>query len=413
MADKVISQNKKKKSAQSAPPGANEVFLGIAAKLGKVKWITAIILAISVLLCVIFGGDELSVYNIQYLMKHFDVNSEGNAGNFTTLKYESDASYTFGYYKDDFVIVNSTDIDYYDMKGNSVMADTLSMSDPQVITTEKYLYVYDQGNVSYSVFDSYFNVKSEVLDYPIRDLAASDEGSYAIVTRSLEYRGAVYIYDKNFTLKNEIFKDKLVFDAVFARDGSRVAILCAETTERGEFYTEIQCVVPGKAEAEFTKVIDDCFPVRAGFFDNGDLGVLCQDRFVVLSSTGEVVGEYLFFDKSPTSSAFNGDVAVISFSENVIGVDSRLMVFDSTASIRTEAVIDGQVKKIILDDSYAYSLLTDAVSRTSLADGSSEYEYTDSNPLDVLVRGEESLLLCYGNHVDSVQYAFTGVNEGE
>ncbi len=413
MANTVAKQKKKKKTPQSYPPGANGYFLDIAAKLGKAKWITAVVLAVTVLLCVIFAGGELSVYNLQYLMKHFDVNSEGNVGNFTTLKYESDASYAFGYYKDDFVIVNSTDISYYDMKGNSVLSDIVSMSDPQVITTEKYLYIYDQGNVSYTVYDSFFNVKSDVLEYPIRDLATTDEGSYAIVTRSLEYRGAVYVYDKNFKLKNEILKDKLVFDVAFASDASRFAVISAETNERGEFFTEIQSIKPGATEAEYTKIIEDCFPVSAGYFDNGNLGVLCQDRFVVLNSGGGIIGEYPFLEKNPTSCAYNGNCAVITLNENVIGVDSRLIVFDSSANVRTETVIDGQAKKLILDDSYAYTLLTDAVARTSLTDGTSVYEYTESNPLDVLVRGEDSLLLCYGNRVDAVQYAFTGVNNEE
>lgn len=410
MAEKALTKKENKKR-KAYPPGADGKMLDVAAKIGRVKWIVAILLAVSVVLCVIFAGDELTVYNIQYLLKHFDVNSEGHSGNFTTLSYESDASYAFGYYKDDFVIVNSTDIDYYDMKGNSVMSDNIFMSDPQVITTEKYLYIYDQGNVSYSVYDSFFNVKSAVTDYPIRYLAASDEGSFAIVTRNIEYRGAVLIYDKNFKLKNEIFKDKLVFGASFAPDGSRLAILSAETSERGEFYAEIQSIIPGKGEAEFTRVIEDCFPVSAGYFDNGRLGVLCQDRFIVLDKDGETVGEYLFYDDVPGACSFNGKNAVISFSENVIGVDSRLRVFGDDATVKIESLIEGQVKKIVTDDSYAYTLLTDAVARTSLADGKSVYEYTDRNPLDFLVRGEASLLLCYGNHVDSVPYAFTGTNE--
>ena len=413
MAEKALTTQKNNKRPKAYPPGADGKLLDVASGIGRAKWITAILLAVCVVLCVVFAGDELSVYNVQYLLKHFDVNSEGNSGNFTTLNYESDATYAFGYYKDDFVIVNSSDIDYYDMKGNSVMSNNIFMSDPQVITTEKYLFVYDQGNVSYSVYDSFFNVKSDVTDYPIRYLAASDEGSYAIVTRDIEYRGAVLVYDKSFNLKNEIYKDKLVFSAAFASDGSRLAILSAETSERGEFYTEIQSVVPGKGEAEFTKVIEDCFPVSAGYFDNGRLGVLCQDRFIVFDKDGEQVGEYLFYDSVPTACAFNGGNAVVSFSENVIGVESLLKVFDDGASVKSEAIIDGQVKKIIVDETYAYTLLTDAVARTSLSDGFSAYEYTESNPLDVLVRDEGSLLLCYGNHVDSVQYAFTGVNEEE
>lgn len=411
MAVKTQKKKKDNKKIAGCPPGANEKFLSVAAALSKAKWITALILLFAVLSSVIFAGDELTVYNLQYLMKHFDVNSEGNSDNFATLKYESDASYSFAYYKDDFVIINSTNIDYYDMRGNSVMSDTLSMSDPTAISTEKYLYVYDQGNVSYSVYDSFFNVHSDVLQYPIRDFATCDEGSYAIVTRSLEYRGVVYFYDKNFKLKNEIYKDKLIFDVALSSDGSRIAVLSAETNERGEFYTEVQSLAQGSEEPEFTKTIEDCFPVGVGYFANGNLGVVCQDRLIVFGSGGGIIGEYKFVERTPTSCSFNGDVVTVSFGETVIGVNSRLLVFDAAATLKTETVIDGQVKKILLDDSYAYVLLTDAVARVDLSDGTTILEQTGSNPLDVLVRGAESLLLCYGNHVDSLVYAFTGINE--
>jgi len=413
MAEKSQKKKKENKKSVGCPPGANETFLSVAAFLGRAKWITAIVLVVAVLSSVVFAGEELTVYNLQYLMKHFDVNSEGNSDNFTTLKYESDSSYSFAYYKDDFVIVNSTNIDYYDMRGNSVMSDTLSMSDPTAVSTEKYLYVYDQGNVSYSVFDSFFKVHSDVLQYPIRDFATCDEGSYAIVTRSLEYRGAVYVYDKNFKLKNEIYKDKLVFDAALSADGSRLAVLSAETNERGEFCTEVQSIAPGSDTAEFTKTIEDCFPIGVGYFANGNIGVVCQDRFIVFGSGGGVVGEYKFADKTPTSCAFNENAVTVSFGETVIGVNSRLFVFDAAADLKTEAVIDGQVKRILLDDSFAYILLTNAVARVSLTDGTAVFEYTDNNPLDVLVRGEESLLMCYGNHVDSLVYAFTGIDDEE
>ena len=91
MAEKALTPKKNNKRPKAYPPGADGKLLDVAAKIGRAKWIVAIVLALSVVLSVIFAGEELSVYNVQYLLKHFDVNSEGNTGNFTTLNYESDA----------------------------------------------------------------------------------------------------------------------------------------------------------------------------------------------------------------------------------------------------------------------------------------------------------------------------------
>lgn len=411
MANKDAHVKKNKKKTVQAPPGANGYFLEIADRIGKAKWITIFLLIAVMLLCVIFARGELSLYNFKYLLKHFDVNSEDNAGNFSTLRYDSDGSYAFGYYKDDLILASSTGLDFYDMRGSSVLSESHSMSLPKIVTTDNYLYVYDQGNNSYSVYDSFFGLKSETLDYPISKIVASDSGTFAIISKSLEYRSAVYILDKNFNTKSEVFKDKLVMDAAFSADGSLIAILSCETTEDGVFFAEVQALRPGKTEAEFTVTVEDCYPVSTTVFANGDIGVLASDRFMTFNSKGETTGEYLFGERAPTGCDYHGDYAVLSFNESVIGVRSEIVALDTSAKAVMQTSLEGQVKKLKAENSYAYAMLTDAVARINVSDGEVVYEYTESNPLDFIIRDEQSLLLCYSNRTQAVLYAFSGLEE--
>lgn len=411
MANKDAPVKKNKKKAVQVPPGANGYFLEIADRIGKAKWITVFLLIGVMLLCVIFARSELSLYNFKYLLKHFDVNSEDNAGNFSTLRYDSDGSYAFGYYKDDLILASSTGLDFYDMKGSSVLSKTHSMSLPKIVSTDNYLYVYDQGNNLYSVYDSFFGLKSESLEYPISKIVAADNGTFAIISKSLEYRSALYIFDKNFNSKGEVYKDKLIMDAALSSDGAVIAVLSCETTEDGMFFTEIQALRPGKTEAEFTVKVEECYPVSTTVFSNGDIGVLASDRFITFDSKGEKTGEYLFAERAPTGCDYHGDYAVLSFNESVIGVRSEITVLDTAAQPVMQTSLEGQVKKLKAENSYTYAMLTDAVARIDVSSGQVVYEYTESNPLDFIVRDEQSLLVCYSNRTQSVPYAFSGLEE--
>ena len=56
------------------------------------------------------------------------------------------------------------------------------------------------------------------------------------------------------------------------------------------------------------------------------------------------------------------------------------------------------------------ALLPDAVARVQTKTGQVAYEKTQSNPLDFIVRDETTLLVCYNNKTQAVNYAFIGLN---
>ncbi len=404
---------KTKKKYADLPPGVTPYYLSISKALGRAKWVTVFLLVAALLACAVFARNEISLYNFRYLMKHFDINSEDNAGNFSTLRYEDNAAYAFGYYKDDLILASSTGVDFYDMRGNIVLSGTHAMSQPSLVSTDRYLYLYDQGGYTYSVYDSFFCIRTETLDYPISLIKASGSGVFAIVTRTVEYRSAVYIYDQNFRERSQIFKDKLIMDVNISADGSRVLALSLETDEQGAFFTEIQSVEPGKSDPVFTVTVEDCYPVQAAYFSDGGVGVLASDRYLAYDKDGTLLSEHRFAGQTPTACAFADNYAAVSFNQSVIGAKSTLYFYASDGSLSGPFSIDGQVKKLRGENGYVYALLTDAVARMKTDGSRTLYEYTEHNPLDFLVRDEQSILICYANRTQSVVYAFSAVNEEE
>lgn len=79
---------------------------------------------------------------------------------------------------------------FYDMRGQSVLTKAHAMSKPQMAVSEQYLYIYDQGFNTYSVYNSFSCLKTFTTDYPIYKIAGSDSGVYAVLTKANNYKGA-------------------------------------------------------------------------------------------------------------------------------------------------------------------------------------------------------------------------------
>ncbi|MCI8331730.1 MAG: hypothetical protein HFE78_02755 [Clostridiales bacterium] len=403
---KLASAEKKKKAADGL--SVNQYYIDIADRIGKIKWICSGLLLLAVIVSIVLGRSDLSFYNFQYLLKHFAVNSADDTSNFRELNYDSDGNYVFGYYKNDLVVVSKRGIDFYDMRGNSVLNGTHTLSKPQIVETDQYLYVYDQGFHTYSVYNSFACLKSVTTEYPIYKIAGSGSGVFALLTKSNNYKGVVSIYDKNFRTLSEVFKDKYIIDINVASDGSRVLLLSCDTNQEGEFFTEVQSVIPGKEEAELTVMIPDCFPLRAAYFSNGNIGVLCTGRFLTYNKQGTLISEIEFAGHETPTCDFADHYAALSFKKNAMGVESLVKVIDENGEeTGGDIEVQGEIKKLSCEPTAVFALLTDAVARIDYRSGTVAYETVQGNPLDFIVRDEESFLICYNNKTQSVYYAFS------
>lgn len=400
-----------KKNKAAAGLGVDSDYIRVAGYIGKAKWACSVLLLVTILLSVILGRSEITFYNFQYLLKHFLVNSADDSSNFRELTYDSDGSYSFGYYKNDLVVVSTRGVDFYDMRGQSVLTKAHAMSKPQMAVSEQYLYIYDQGFNTYSVYNSFSCLKTFTTDYPIYKIAGSDSGVYAVLTKANNYKGAVFIYDKNFKTLSEVFKDKYIIDVNLSADGGRVLVLSCDTDENGAFYTELQSIVPGREEAEFTVTIAERFPLCASYYENGNIGVLCAGLFETYNKKGEKIASFDFTGDTTPACGFGGDYAALSFRKNAIGVESLIKIISSDGSVQdAEIELQGEINRLKCEPTGVYALLPDAVARVQTKTGQVAYEKTQSNPLDFIVRDETTLLVCYNNKTQAVNYAFTGLN---
>ena len=92
-------------------------------------------------------------------------------------------------------------------------------------------------------------------------------------------------------------------------------------------------------------------------------------------------------------------------------MESLIKIISSDGSVQdAEIELQGEINRLKCEPTGVYALLPDAVARVQTKTGQVAYEKTQSNPLDFIVRDETTLLVCYNNKTQAVNYAFTGLN---
>ena len=373
----------------------NPYYIKIANKYRIMKYIT-------ILLAVVFGLSMLTTYstditaeNFQYLIKDLDITGLTGDRNFGDIIYNGDSSSWFGIYRGELIVVNSGSTMLYKPSGALSFEDANDFYNPRLSVSDKYFMVYDRGDTSYSysVYNSFAELKNESFEFPITLAAISDEGSYAVVTRDDSYRSIVYYYDNDFKPINQIKKDKYVTALAFTNDGSKLAIASVYDKD-GDFVAEIQ-VIKGRSEtAEFTITEDGLLPVNAKWLSNGNLCVLYSDCVVLYSPDGERISSIDCSSCQSLKFSLGEELLVAVYNSTVLGYDKTVDIYDENADIKYTFECQGDVISVKAQDKYICILFEDRVLRIDPIKGVIEVADVLPNAKDIVFYGD-TVMICY------------------
>jgi hypothetical protein len=306
----------------------NEYYIDISRRYRLAKYLTVFLLVSFIIVMLSLNRDSITIENFQYLVRYLDTDS--NVYRYTDYKkiaYSEDTEIKFGLYRGDVVIADSTAVNIYSPSGTNILNESSYISNPVIESSGRHLLVYDLGGNSYAFYNTFSKLFGETLPYPITGASNSDSGLYAVVTKTQEYRSAVYIYDRDFGLISRILKDKLVMDTDIKPDGSSVLIVSAFNSG-GEFCTEIMTCDPYSDTAGLLITHNDIMPVSACYQADG-FTVVCDSKLLFYNGEGILKNEYSFRGEIPVYSLISDEYTFLAFAENVIGDTQRLLIFNT------------------------------------------------------------------------------------
>ena len=239
------------------------------------------------------------------------------------------------------------------------------------------------------MYNSFARVYTETLDFPITDACFMEDGSFAVVTRSSDYRSVVRVYNKRFEKAAELRSDSYVFD-IAANRSKNTLTLVSYDAGNGVGRTTLSVRELSTMEEIEQITLEGEFPLGCEFLD-GRCFALVTDRYIRIydsdfsekEKSADYSGEIL---RGFTLSSQGAAVATIEASQN------KVYAFDYRGNELFSDSVAYNVLDIGMAGSYLFLQTEQGVARVHASDGAAQL--LPSGHGDLLVYNEETAVVC-------------------
>ena len=335
-ADEVLNSDPIDFSAPSIP-----YYENLAARVGFARVVLYMALLVFVVVTMVSNHRLITYENLYYLAKDIGAASQTAKAHADSLSYPISAEGAdFALYRGGLVISGSDVVTAMSASGRQTLSVNVAYANPCVRASDKYCISFGRGEKSFSVYNAFVQVHTETTEYPVFDAAVGDSGSFAIVTRSRDYKSEVILYNDNMEKQAVYHLGGYVTGISMNQEGDRLGIVSVEA-QNGVWVTKITVIRIGNRIGQSSATVTGVMGGTCGFVSDERFAVVFTDRLMVVNTDATVTGETFFGDYTPTlASISRGSVAILAESGNDL-TKSVLMVYDKNARESYSVTLDG------------------------------------------------------------------------
>ena len=289
----------------------NERFEKIADRIRIFKFIAVALLVIYIIYMAFTYRDLLTVENFRYLVRSVDLDVGVGLETDGGIVYDADPENLIIKFREYLAVIGSGKLRIFDGGGMESYSEDVKYVSPAVLTSDRYMLIYDRSGGGYSIYSCFDKQKSEDPGYPISAAAVSDSGFYAVAAPSSDYDGVVYVYNSSLKLINRVFKNKRVTSLALSGSGDELLITCLSTDERGQPVAEITLLPTSTGSSRLLFNIEGVVPCASGVNDDGSFWVASNDGIRVFDREGGALGKIAFDAYSASSYSASDDGFVL------------------------------------------------------------------------------------------------------
>jgi hypothetical protein len=334
--DEVLSGDPIDFSAPSIP-----YYENLANRLSFTRVVLYMILLVFVVVTVISNHKLITYENLYYLAKDISAATETAKSRADYISYPiSSAEADFTLYRGGMVIAGSEVVTAMSGSGRQTLSDNVAYADPCVRASDKYCLTFGRGERSFAVYNAFVRVHHETTEYPVYDAAVGDNGNFAIVTRSRDYKSEVVIYDGNLERLANYHLGGYVTGIAMNPEGDRLGVVSVES-QNNVWVTKVTVIRIENRISQESATVSGALGSVCGFVTNDRLAVVLSDRLMVFKTDATVTGEKLFEGATPTRIAIGrGSIAILSRSDGDL-TENTLTVYDRNARESYRLDLDG------------------------------------------------------------------------
>lgn len=384
----------KERAYIKAKSGKEDGYAEFAFKMKVVKIILYILLVLTVLLGLAFSKGRMNVDDIYYMAMDIGYMNSYSEQTSETLNYtKAQNNSDFALYKKGLAVASNSEITIFNATGRVTLSSGDIFSNPVIVTSDKYLLVYDLGGSKFSVYNSFKRLHSVTLDGKISYASMCEGGGFCVSVKTKDYNSVVYTYDEDCNRLGSYSTNKYVISSEMSQNGKYTAVL-ATSAQNGKMTSDITVLKEGKDTAYSKFDTADVTPYTCRIIDNDRIAVFCTDRLLVYSLKGKLKNEYIYPSSTLSYVSFGDDSMAILFQDDLINGQNKLVVLDKNGKIAYEGQISGNFTDMEIFKDYVFLLTNNGICKFNYKTNSTVVKNGVDTYGQILVCDSDRVLIC-------------------
>lgn len=290
-------------------------------------------------------------------------------------------------------VLTDTSYQLFSPSGGELLSEQHGMTNPAVSSMGRRFVIFDRGGNSLIVRTRDRILFENTFPHSIIDASVSQDGLLTVVTSSQRFSSQVVVYDADFS--GEIFNwssGAYVLFAGVSPDGHTVAAVSVGA-RRGDIYSTVHILSVDAPEELAKRQFESVLPLNVSFTRSGDIKLICDKLFAVVSKDGAVLGKNAFTSRllSFSSPDDNGNTVLV-FDKYTELRSGEAVFINELGEVVSNAMVEGEVRGVSASGGRVAIYTPDNISLFA----------TDGTPLGVCADSPEVL---HASLVDSDVYA--------
>ncbi len=385
----IFSDKKKKAEANN---GTRYRRLGTITTISKLGCL--LLLLVIVLVGFSFHTDEINMDNFKYLANALTGDSV-QVVQYKSLYYDNSEHNRFALVRGDLAVINNSGSTVYSLSGERKSADAaLKMDDPQVLSSAKFIYVYDLGGTELVIKNALETVKTIRYSYGIKGVSVTDSGYIAVASSEKTTRSTVFVYDDKY---REVYKLSFGSQYTLAIDVNENAnrlVTASITANNGIFVTELGLYSLTQKEPLKIMAFEGEYPYRAVFNENGGFMLLTDKAIRFFDESGEETAHTEFGISGIDSYYINDGYFIRMYSDAAMTAEEKLELYDGNSGklIYSKAYPRG-IRLARCYDKYLFVVSDGMLNAVRLEDEELRTAAAGSDVLELIPLEEDNLLV--------------------
>ena len=367
-------------------------YATVSARYKVGQRISLALLVIFMLLAVMFNIKSITFDNLFYLVKDLGAAADVGDMKYESLSYDAASDQSFGLYRGGLSVVSRTNVSSFTSTGRRTLNTSADYSNPVAASDGKYLFVYDMGDSGFDVYNSFAKVYSENTDYPISDIAFSEKGTFATLSRSEEFLSVITVYDGDFKKLAAYKKDLYAIDVAIDKNGERLSAVYVGTDD-GIVCTHVVFYDLKKQTKIDELVYRGEFPLGCAFLDGGGFVSVSDSSVVVYNrNLKEKYVSESYGDGAVSGIFSDGEYLAVAVNDGVMVDVNDVMVFGKNGDLVYSETLPSSVRELAVRDGYLFIKNSDGVMRVGLKNGATEQMASGDGRM--LVYDSSTVIVC-------------------